>query len=253
MSCASRDKDRAHLEREIRGRSCQELLDELQRDGFLREFPTWPDVLRFMHSKGEDETAKDGIIRAVLHRRSGGDDPRWQTILLLTFWPGLESILWQNRSRNPDLLDRWQDVVCAFMAAASRLDVEKRADRLASKLFNDTVHRLRDMYRYREKATVDNTAVDPDQLPGLAGTAECRSLELVDIADEHAALSDHLSHLIRAGSLSEPDLRLILDTRVNGRSLSDAAKAEGLTYEAAKKRRQRAESLIRNFGENKKT
>jgi hypothetical protein len=51
-----------------------------------------------------------------------------------------------------------------------------------------------------------------------------------------------LASAIDAGVVTGPDAQLILDTRIVGQSLREAAHRQGLPYEGAKKRRQRAEA-----------
>jgi hypothetical protein len=51
-----------------------------------------------------------------------------------------------------------------------------------------------------------------------------------------------LAAAVDAGVLVEHEARLIFDTRVHGRTLPEVADELGLTYEAAKKRRRRAEA-----------
>jgi hypothetical protein len=51
-----------------------------------------------------------------------------------------------------------------------------------------------------------------------------------------------LASAVDAGVVTDRDARLILDTRIAGRSLREAAQRLGLRYETAKKRRQRAEA-----------
>ncbi len=51
-----------------------------------------------------------------------------------------------------------------------------------------------------------------------------------------------LAGAVDAGLLTAQDAQLILDTRIAGHSLRAAARRLGLPYEAAKKRRQRAEA-----------
>jgi hypothetical protein len=51
-----------------------------------------------------------------------------------------------------------------------------------------------------------------------------------------------LGAAVAAGVLAEHEARLISDTRVDGRTLPEVADELGLAYEAAKKRRQRAEA-----------
>jgi DNA-directed RNA polymerase specialized sigma24 family protein len=47
---------------------------------------------------------------------------------------------------------------------------------------------------------------------------------------------------VDAGVLAEHEARLILDTRVDGRTVPEVADELGLSYEAARKRRRRAEA-----------
>lgn len=51
-----------------------------------------------------------------------------------------------------------------------------------------------------------------------------------------------LASAVNAGVVTDRDAQLILDTRIVGRSLREAAQRLGLRYETAKKRRQRAEA-----------
>jgi hypothetical protein len=51
-----------------------------------------------------------------------------------------------------------------------------------------------------------------------------------------------LASAVHAGVLTDREARLIFDTRIAGHTLTEAARQLGLRYEAAKKRRQRAET-----------
>jgi hypothetical protein len=51
-----------------------------------------------------------------------------------------------------------------------------------------------------------------------------------------------LASAVDAGVVTGPDAQLILDTRIAGHSLREAAERLGLPYERAKKRRQRSEA-----------
>ena len=56
-----------------------------------------------------------------------------------------------------------------------------------------------------------------------------------------------LADAVAAGVLSPADVQLIVDTRIAGHPLHAAARRLGLPYEAAKKRRQRAEARWANW------
>jgi len=73
-----------------------------------------------------------------------------------------------------------------------------------------------------------------------------RSSEVVAVVNAGSPLdpspSTILMGAIEAGVLSVPDAQLILDTRIADMPLQEAARRRGLRYDAAKKRRQRAEA-----------
>jgi len=56
-----------------------------------------------------------------------------------------------------------------------------------------------------------------------------------------------LKEHMQAGRITEADFFLLVGTRVYGRSIAHYARAVGLNYQVAKKRRQRAEAAIRRF------
>jgi hypothetical protein len=73
-----------------------------------------------------------------------------------------------------------------------------------------------------------------------------RSSEEVTVVNAGSTLdpspSTMLMSAVEAGVLSAPDAQLILDTRIADMPLQEAARRRGLRYDAAKKRRQRAEA-----------
>jgi hypothetical protein len=57
-------------------------------------------------------------------------------------------------------------------------------------------------------------------------------------------------HHLDAGRIGEVDFNLLVGTRVYGKLLRECAEEAGLSYQAAKKRRQRAEAAIRRAEES---
>jgi hypothetical protein len=236
-----------YLEKELQGSPYQVLLGKLQRKHiFLRSFRTWADVVAFMRSGTSTDPRKDEILRPIFEAHSEDRDPRWRTLLLVIFSPALESIHFKKRGWDPDADERWQNVIWAFLQVVCRIDVNRRHQRLVQKIFNDTVHRLYDEYeRVWRRAERE---VSPENMD-IEAVADLVGLDLEDIDGrigremEIERLREHLD----AGRISEADFLLIVGSRVYGRPLVDYARDAGLDYQLAKKRRQRAEAVIRRF------
>ncbi len=252
MSSLFRDRDRERLEHELQNISHQELLARLQRqEPLLRQFNMWAEVLTFMRSASSDPR-KDGILRSVLAAHADDQDPRWFAVLLAIFWPGLRSIHRQKLRwdmEDPDEL--WQRITWAFLQVICRVDVRRRRDRFAAKLFNDTVHRLHDEYRRdwdRARREVRPDPDDPEAFDALVAGVEGIDFAGIELREAQELESKRLRAHLAAGRISEADF-LLLGTRIYGQSVADYAREMGLAYQVAKKRRQRAEAAIRRFEE----
>jgi DNA-directed RNA polymerase specialized sigma24 family protein len=125
-------------------------------------------------------------------------------------------------------LDR-QDAVAIIAAglyeAAVRYDVEAHPRFIAEKLLTLPTRRLRRAvalhrrWNAHARHAVDGVSTGPELLPRVL-----------------------LAEAVYAGVLAKHEARLILNTRVDGRTLPEVADELGLSYEAAKKRRRRAEA-----------
>lgn len=248
MWSVSRDADRKRLEREILDDEYQELLVGLGKEHpFLRGFADWGDVVAFMRSGPSRDPAKDAVLLPILRAHARDRDPRWRTILLVIFWPALESILRQKRHWDTDPDELWANIVWIFLQVVCRLDPSRRASRLSQKLFNDTVHRLHDEYRRAWSRAKREFAATPDEVDAIAGGIEWTGFAGIDLRDAQEHAIARLRQHADAGRISEADYLLLAGTRVYGRSVTDYAREAGLDYQVAKKRRQRAEAAIRRF------
>lgn len=244
----SERNDREQLEQELRGSAYQALLNKLQvTQLFLRRFRTWADVIAFMRDGSSTDPRKDEILRPIFEAHAQDEDPRWRTILLVIFWPGLESIHFQKRGWDPDPEERWQNIIWTFLQVLCRIDVRRRPERLVQKVYNDTIHRLHDEYRRAWERAEREVAAGPEEIEALAGgTAgiDTSGIELREAQEkEIARLRQHM----QAGRITEADFLLLVGTRVYGQSVADYARGAGLDYQVVKKRRQRAEAAIRRF------
>jgi hypothetical protein len=195
------------------------------------------------------DPCKDEVLRPIFAAHAASSDPRWRTILLVIFWPGLLSIRWQKRFWDRDPEELWQNLLWTFLEVLCRVDVRVRPDRLVQKVINDTAHHLYDEYRCLWECAKGELAVEPEELAILSGGVEANpaaELERQEARDlEIRRLREHLN----AGRITEADYLLLVGTRVYGKPVAEYAREKGLAYQAVKKRRQRAEAAIRRFYE----
>ncbi len=185
----------------------------------------------------------DAILRAIFERHREDGDPAWRTILLLLHWHVLEIIWSRARRLDDDGEARWANVLWAFLKAVCRLDVRQRPEGIARKIFNDTCHDLRALYR-RERFRAGAPWPEDDDGNPIDIADWDRGFAEFDKAQDRADLLRRLDQLRRSGHLPEVDYLLLVGTEVYNRSLQECANETGLSYEAAKKRRQRAKGAI---------
>jgi len=247
MAYASRDRDREQLEQEIQEPSYQGLLRRLQEDEpFLRRFGDWAEVLTYMREGTSQDPRKDDVLRPIFraHRKDG--DARWRTVLLAIFWPGLASIHRQKRTWDPDPEELWQNVQWTFLRVICRVDVDRRPNRLVQKVVNDTIHDLYEEYQRTWERTNPERRWD-DEIHVLA-VGHGIDFDRIALEELRVAELKSLRAHFTAGNLSEADYLLLVGMRVYGESVADYARRARLGYEAAKKRRQRAEATLRRLG-----
>jgi len=248
MASPSRDRDRERLEQALQSTNYHDLLKGLQgKEPFLRQFFTWADVIAFMREGTSIDPRKDEVLRPIFEAHARDGDPRWRTILLVIFWPGLESIHFQKRGWDSDADERWQNIIWTFLQVLCRIDVRRRPDRLVQKVYNDTVHRLHDEYRRAWQRADREVAAGPEQIEALAGGTEGIDTSGIELREVQEKEIERLRQHMEAGRISEADFLLLAGTRVYGQSVADYARGAGLDYQVAKKRRQRAEAIIRRF------
>ena len=248
MLSTSRKQHQKQLEQELESGSYRELLLRLQKqEPFVRRFETWRDVLAFMRHGTSQDPEKDEILRPIFQAHREDQDPRWRTILLVIFWPALESIHWKKRGWDLDPDERWQNILWTFLEVVCRIDVTKRPSRLVQKVFNDTVHHLHDEYRHEWDWMDRKRIKEADEIERLAGGAEDIAFATVELRDAQEAEIRRLHRHMQEGRISEADFLLLVGTRVYGNSVAEYAREAGLDYQVAKKRRQRVEAAIRQF------
>ena len=92
---------------------------------------------------------------------------------------------------------------------------------------------------------------DPEEIDALAGGVEGIDFAGIELREAQEIEIERLREHLDAGRITEADFLLLIGTRVYGKSVADYAREAGLDYQVAKKRRQRAEAVIRRFEKEK--
>lgn len=239
-------REYARLNLEIQGEEYRTLLQKLKEKAeFLRRFDTWADVVAFMRDSEANDQLTDEVVRPVFKMHEESGDRRWRTILLVIFWPGLESIHWRKRGWDPDIEERWQNLVWTFLQVVCRIDVRRRPDRLVQKVINDTIHYLHDEYREIWRIKNHEILHENSEKETSNRKSECSPQENMRLDWVRK-----LQAYVQEGRINEADFILIVGTRIYGKPLTDYARECGLNYQAISKRRRRAEATIRNYEKN---
>lgn len=174
-----------------------------------------------------DHAWKDAVLRSLVREcaPAGRSTAAATMTVAACLYPGLSRIV----RRYADVLgheETWAVAVAELIGRARRYDTARRPDRIAANLLWDTRHAValavRKELAWRER-------VELDLSDGVPAT-ETLGFE-----------SDLLDEAVRSGALGSVDAVLISATRLDGLRLREVAALLGLSYEAAKKRRQRAE------------
>lgn len=179
---------------------------------------------RMLLDRGTEPVHKDALLRALLGIAQHRSDRHATTAVVVCLLPGLRGIA----RRYQDLLgpdDVWAEILSDAWMRSTTYDTARRPRRVAANLLWDTTAHVVRVVR-RERLWRDYTAFD-DQ---------------VEVVFEHGDLERPvLADAVTAGVLTELDATLVEATRLQGVELADAARLTGMSYEAAKKRRRRAE------------
>ena len=249
----NRSREGRELQRELESAEFKSLLGKAQqREPFMRRFKTWHDVVAFMRAGTSVDPDKDHVLRAVLSEHIKDRDPGWRHVLLVIFWPALESIRRQKRHWDADQDELWQNLAWTFLKVVCRVNPETRPNRLVQKIFNDTVHYLYEDYSKQRRAQEAVVLMDPESMEGVIGPEDI-DLASIELREHQEAATQRLRAYLEEGHITEADFLLLVGTRVYGRSVADYARETGGSYEAMKKRRQRAEAAIRRAAEKEMT
>jgi len=246
MALTSRKRDLARLERELRDVCYEELLRSLrERRQAFKPFSTWDDVLTFFRKRNVSETEKNELLQSLVEVYQADRNNPWSTVLLAVFWLVLESVHIQRRHWDADDDERWQKTIEIFLLVLRQFDLNRRKDRLLSRIVNNTVHNLHSAYRkgWRVQNLFEQKPLD--ELIELAGGRSEAAEDLIGWSDARNAELRRLKKHLKLKRINEEDFNLLVATRIHGLSVKDYAAKVGRSYQTLKKRRQRAEARLR--------
>ena len=245
MASLPKDKAREQLEQELQNTEYQSLLQRLQQEyPIYRDFSSWNEVLGFMRAGTSDDPLKDEVLRPILAAHAGDNDHHWRTVLLVIFWPGLKSLCIRRRKWHLRRTELWSLAVWAFLEAICTLDLTQRSYRLAQRLINDTTWRLGLEYRKERRQAAFEITTNPEELVPLSGYAEDPGFRELDYRQEQEALIKQFGEYLQTGLINQIDFDLLVGTFVYDKCVSECAEEIGISYQLAKKRRQRAVAAI---------
>jgi hypothetical protein len=198
-----------------------------QWDAWTRSEPslaglTYCDLRRVLRMGCQDR--KDQLLGALV--RGTHADPGAFGVVAACLLPGLR----RRIARYAPSLDRQEALsvmVDALYEAVTGYDTDEHSRFVAGGLLALPTRRLR-------------SAVANQRRWGLHAHHNTDAASAAAAVELPAAAM--MASAVDAGVVTDRDAQLILDTRIAGRSLREAAQRLGLRYETAKKRRQRAEA-----------
>lgn len=177
-----------------------------------------------LHDRSTPFDRRDNLLASLI--RVGRTDPNARLAVVVLLLPGLRRAV-SRYGRFLDTEDRWATILAALWEKAGRYDADRRPHHVASNLIWDATGVLLQASHREETHVKCNTLLSDElEAPHVAS------------ATEEAEI---LQSAIAAGALTPTDATLIDATRLRGVDLRSAALLLGLSYEAAKKRRRRAE------------
>jgi hypothetical protein len=219
----------ARLEREWKSLAARLQADRwsawIAAEPCLRRFAGATHLMAFFRSP---LGGKDQVLAALL--RLARSDALAARLVLQALLPGLKQIAGRAVFEAAEREEFWELLLDHVWERIRLYPLERRPQRIAANLVLDSLRRtLRELKRERRRRA-PLTATPIAELPAAAVVAT--DPELV------------LAAAVRAGAISKVEARLIFFTRLEGRSLAEAAAEESLPYNVARVRLQRAERRL---------
>lgn len=226
----------------------KKLLSELSENcGDLSSFDSWEQAALYIQSLPADSPDKDKLLSNIFSEIRVKGITGYQSLILAVFWSDLiriHSSKWKWDC-NPD--SRWGNVLWAYLQIAERFDPSARAYGICRKLFNDTVNSLYKIYKAEWAILEAEIPTDPQGILDTHDSFVFDNLQPSLTSSPTEIIRENLTYHLNSGHINELDLKIISETRLDGKTLKDCAEGSGISYQAAKKRRSRAENILRNI------
>jgi len=247
MSTNVQSELRQGLEAELRGAEGQRLLKEVVEEVSLpATVENWSGLAELLRGIGSEHPTHDHVLAACFARRDASPERVRviETALLALSWPMLEYVHSRKQKLDADPETRWSDVLFVFLRVIRRFNLERRNERISGKIYNDVAHDLYQTCSKRLAITEREIVHDPEEMNRMAGREEPGADE--SSPDRRDIIVEFLDRYRRMGVIDDIERNLLAAVLADGMCLKKAAAQAGISYEAAKKRKQRAETAITN-------
>jgi DNA-directed RNA polymerase specialized sigma24 family protein len=204
----------------------------------LSRIQNWDHLILLITSRDTAEVELDKLLHALLKAYSLTGNQQLASALILAFLPRLISIHRRSHRWESSSEDLWQNTILAFMLTI-RKPKFLSASGVARKMYWATFGELRDictrMWKQSRSYKVPRKEVQISQVADYdAGQA------MIDYQDECQVKLQKLDKC----DVAPMDQRLIVLTRLEGKSLREAGTMLGISYGTAKYRRNLAERRV---------
>lgn len=210
------------------------------RDGGLARFGEPDALIAFLHRRGPPD-AKDAVLLALLVHAQ--QEPLAGRMVLQAMLPGLKSLSSRLARSVVSFDELWQILFACLWERIVTYPVERRPSRVAANLLRDTLKRTLAELRREANALAQLPELSLDDLDDLLGAAASPPAD----ADGHGDPEALLRRAVAAGAVTGEEAELILATEIDGVPMATVAERLGVSYNAVKIRRQRAEQRLLEF------
>jgi RNA polymerase sigma factor (sigma-70 family) len=210
-------------------------------DAALARFGDLDALIAFLHRR-EPPDVKDAVLLALLVQAQ--QEPLAGRVVLQAMLPGLKSLSARLAHSVVSFEELWQILLACLWERIVTYPLERRPSRVAANLLRDTLKRALAELKREAKAQGQLLSEVPlDELDDLLASNAASDAE----ADGSVDVEGVLRRAVAAGRVSAEEAEVILATEVDGVPLAEVAERLGVSYNAVKIRRQRAEQRLLEF------
>ena len=209
-------------------------------DGALTRFGDADALIAFLHRRGPPD-AKDAVLLALLVRAQ--QEPLAGRVVLQAMLPGLKGLSARLGRWAVSFDELWQILFSCLWERIVTYPIERRPSRVAANLQRDTLKRTLAVLKREATAQGQLSAVPLDEFEDLLAT----DANSDGVADGSIDVEAILRRAVMAGRVTGEEAEVILATEVDGVPLAVVAERLGVSYNAVKIRRQRAEQRLLEF------